>query len=165
MPAYAGDGGEEPEVAGAYIIDSAGKPRRIGLAIGNEFSDHVTEKKNYLYLAPSKLRTCSIGPELILDPDFESVDGEVSIERNGITVWSKTIARRVRPAWRTAWPTSSTHHFKYPQHRRPDDAHIFFFGADAFSFGARCRTGGRRRHGHLMERLWKTVEESPPDRN
>ena len=28
------------------------------------------------------------------------------------------------------------HHFKYPQHRRPDDAHIYFLGADAFSFGA-----------------------------
>ena len=135
VPAFAGDGGEEPEVAGAYIIDSAGRPRRIGLAIGNEFSDHVTEKKNYLYLAPSKLRTCSIGPELILDPDFESVDGEVSIERNGIAVWSKTIATG-EACMAHSLANLEHHHFKYPQHRRPDDAHIFFFGADAFSFGA-----------------------------
>jgi hypothetical protein len=27
------------------------------------------------------------------------------------------------------------HHFKYPAHRRPGDAHIHFFGADAFSYG------------------------------
>ena len=28
------------------------------------------------------------------------------------------------------------HHFKYEAHRRPGDAHIHFFGAGAFSFGA-----------------------------
>lgn len=27
------------------------------------------------------------------------------------------------------------HHFKYDAHRRPGDAHVHFFGADAFSFG------------------------------
>ena len=27
------------------------------------------------------------------------------------------------------------HHFKYAAHRRPGDTHIYFFGADAFSFG------------------------------
>ena len=27
------------------------------------------------------------------------------------------------------------HHFKYDVHRRPGDAHLHFFGADAFSFG------------------------------
>jgi hypothetical protein len=28
------------------------------------------------------------------------------------------------------------HHFKYNQHRQPLQAHVHFFGADAFSFGA-----------------------------
>jgi hypothetical protein len=135
VPAFAGDGGEEPEIAGAYIIDQEGNPRRIGLAIGNEFSDHVTEKKNYLYLAPSKLRTCSLGPELILDPDFENVNGEVSVERNGSAIWSGSVATgQANMAHSLA--NLEHHHFKYPQHRRPDDAHIYFFGADAFSFGA-----------------------------
>src|ERR1035438_1530325 len=64
VPAYAEDGGEEPEVAGIYVIDAAGHPRRVGMAAGNEFSDHGVEKRNYLYLAASKLRTCAIGPEL-----------------------------------------------------------------------------------------------------
>ena len=31
------------------------------------------------------------------------------------------------------------HHFKYDAHRRPGDAHVHFFGADAFSFGAGVR--------------------------
>src|SRR5262249_50414176 len=51
VPPYAEDGGEEPEVAGVYLIDAAGRPRRIGMAVGNEFSDHLFEKRNYLYLA------------------------------------------------------------------------------------------------------------------
>ena len=38
------------------------------MAIGNEFSDHKFEKKNYLNLAGSKIRTCSLGPELVIDP-------------------------------------------------------------------------------------------------
>ena len=58
MPDFALDGGEEPEIAGVYIVDPSGQPRRIGMVAGNEFSDHVFEKKNYLYLASSKLRTC-----------------------------------------------------------------------------------------------------------
>jgi hypothetical protein len=68
IPAYALDGGEEPEIAGIYIIDVEGSPRRIGMAMANEFSDHVLEKQNYLYLAHSKLRSCALGPELVIDP-------------------------------------------------------------------------------------------------
>ena len=59
----------------SYIVDAAGLPRRIGMVAGNEFSDHEFEKKNYLYLAASKLRTCAIGPELVIDPDFHQVYG------------------------------------------------------------------------------------------
>src|SRR6266481_10004710 len=65
-PAFAGDGGEEAEIAGLYVIDHTGVPVRVGFALGNEFSDHVTERQNYLYLAHSKLRECSVGPELYL---------------------------------------------------------------------------------------------------
>ena len=62
VPPYAEDGGEEAEIAGIYFIDADGQPRRIGMATGNEFSDHVFEKKNYLNLAGSKLRTCCARP-------------------------------------------------------------------------------------------------------
>src|SRR5690349_15537041 len=77
VPEHADDGGEEPEVAGVYLIDNQGNPRRIGLTVGNEFSDHILERKNYLYLAASKLRTCAIGPELVIGAGFDLVPGEV----------------------------------------------------------------------------------------
>ena len=54
LPDFALDGGEEPELVGCYVIDQRGVPRRLGFALGNEWSDHATEKINYLYLAPSK---------------------------------------------------------------------------------------------------------------
>ena len=91
-PAFAEDGGEEAEVAGLYIIDQAGTPRRLGFAIGNEFSDHVMERRNYLYLAPSKIRTCALGPELALGAAFDSIEGTVTIERNGAILWQNPIA-------------------------------------------------------------------------
>ena len=135
VPPYAEDGGEEPEIAGVYLIDNSGRPRRIGMAIGNEFSDHKTERRNYLYLAPSKLRLCSIGPELIVEPDFNFVPGTVSIERGGEIIWSKRIGSgEQRMAHSLA--NLEHHHFKHPQHRHPGDVHVHFFGADAFSFGA-----------------------------
>jgi hypothetical protein len=39
------------------------------------------------------------------------------------------------------------HHFKYPAHRRPGDAHVYFFGADAFSFGDNVKV----KKGDVME--------------
>jgi hypothetical protein len=134
VPPFAGDGGEEPEIAGAYLIDPHGKPRRIGLTIGNEFSDHITEKKNYLYLAPSKLRHCSLGPELIVRGEFEDVKGTVSIERNEEVTWSKSISTGETNMSHHV-SNLEHHHFKYDAHRMPGDAHVYFFGADAFSYG------------------------------
>jgi hypothetical protein len=146
IPPYAEDGGEEPEIAGVYIVDSIGHPRRIGMAAGNEFSDHRFEKKNYLYLASSKLRTCAIGPELVVDPDFRRVQGEVSIERAGAALWSKSILTG-EEAMCHSLANIEHHHFKFELHRRPGDVHIHFFGADAFSFGE----GVRLEDGDVMQ--------------
>ncbi len=135
VPAYGWDGGEEPEIAGAYLIGLDGQPWRVGLAIGNEFSDHLMEKKNYLYLAPSKLRNCAIGPELSVgEAQFEDVEGTVSIVRGEKTIWTKRI-HSGRKNMCHSLANLVHHHFKYSAHRRPGDAHIHFFGADAFSFG------------------------------
>jgi hypothetical protein len=134
VPPHAEDGGEEPEVAGVYLIDDSGVPRRIGMAIGNEFSDHVFEKKNYLYLAFSKLMPCSIGPELVLDADFGTVPGEVLIERGGQVLWSKQVCTG-EGAMSHSLANLEHHHFKHAAHRRPGDLHIHFVGTDGFSFG------------------------------
>ena len=56
MPAFALEGSEEPELVGCYVIGDDGAVMRVGFALGNEFSDHVLERRNYLYLAHSKLR-------------------------------------------------------------------------------------------------------------
>jgi hypothetical protein len=142
VPAYAEDGGEEPEIAGVYLIDEDGVPRRLGMAAGNEFSDHELERRNYLYLAPSKLRTCALGPELVLDPDFADVRGEVAIERDGGTVWSCALSTG-DAAMCHSLSNIEHHHFKYEPHRRPGDVHVHFFGADTFSFshGVELRDG------------------------
>jgi hypothetical protein len=134
-PRYAEDGGEEPEVAGVYLIGDDARPYRIGFAAGNEFSDHKFEKRNYLYLAGSKLRNCAIGPELIIDHGFQSVPGEVAIERDGRRVWSQEI-KTGEAEMSHSLSNIEHHHFKFEWHRRPGDLHVHFFGADAFSFGA-----------------------------
>jgi hypothetical protein len=144
-PSFSSDGGEEPEIAGAYIISDDGVPRRVGMAMANEFSDHVLEKQNYLYLAHSKLRTCAVGPELVLDPDFSHVPGTVSVERGGAVLWSQQISSG-ESRMSHSLANLEHHHFKYDIHRRPGDVHIHFFGASAFSFGA----GVRLQDGDIM---------------
>ena len=64
-PDFALDGSEEPEIAGIYIIDEHGNPHRLGFCLANEFSDHIIERGNYLWLAHSKLRHAALGPELL----------------------------------------------------------------------------------------------------
>jgi hypothetical protein len=135
VPNFGDDGGDEAEVAGVYLIDAAGQPRRVGMVLSNEFSDHVLEQKNYLYLAHSKLRTCAIGPELIVDADFKNNSGRISIERAGQIVWSEQFFTGETNMSHTL-ENLEHHHFKYAAHRRPGDVHIHFLGADVFSFGA-----------------------------
>ena len=134
VPAFAEDGGEEPEIAGLYLVDDRGVPWRVGFTTGNEFSDHRMERKNYLYLAPSKLRECAIGPELITDAEFDHIEGKVAVERGGQELWSAQILTGEKNMSHTL-ANLEHHHFKYPQHRRPGHVHVHFFGADAFSFG------------------------------
>lgn len=136
VPAYGDDGGEEPEIAGVYIISPAGEPVRVGLTVANEFSDHVMEKKNYLYLAPSKLRECSIGPELTIGAAaFEDISGSVAVFRSGTTVWSSKIFSGPANMAHSV-DNLEHHHFKYRAHCQPGYVHVHFYGADAFSFGA-----------------------------
>jgi hypothetical protein len=146
LPAFAEDGGEEAEIAGVYFVGENGTPRRIGMAIGNEFSDHKFERKNYLNLAGSKLRTCSLGPELVVDPEFQTVPGKVAIERAGKTFWSQKILTGEKEMCHSL-ANLEHHHFKFETHRRPGDVHVHYFGACALSFG----DGVRLADGDLME--------------
>jgi hypothetical protein len=134
VPSHAEDGGEEAEIAGIYIIDAHGAPFRIGMCAGNEFSDHECERRNYLYLAASKLRPCSIGPELVVAGDFGAVKGEVSLERDGQQLWCKEIETGEENMSHTL-ANLEHHHFKFAGHRMPGHVHVHFFGAHSLSFG------------------------------
>ena len=142
VPGFAEDGGEEAEIAGVYIIDAGGMPHRLGMTIGNEFSDHVFERKNYLNLAGSKLRTCAIGPELVVDPAFDSVPGTVTITRGNATLWAKNIVTGEQEMSHNL-RNIEHHHFKFDAHRCPGDVHVHYFGACALSFGDGVRLADR----------------------
>lgn len=137
-PAHGDDGGEESEIAGVYMIGDDGTPYRIGLTQSNEFSDHVLEAKNYLYLAPSKLRDCALGPELVIDAPFDDVPGRAAIERGGKVIWEAAQASGEQRMCHSV-ANLEHHHFKFAAHRRPGDVHVHFFGADMFSFKDRLR--------------------------
>lgn len=131
-PSFALDGGEEPEVAGLYWIDPKGKPVRLGFAIGNEYSDHVTERQNYLFLAHSKLRHCAIGPEMITGALPSHIEGRSRIIRGGKTIWEKPFLTGEGNMSHTL-ENLEYHHFKYDAFRVPGDVHIHFFGTATLS--------------------------------
>jgi hypothetical protein len=141
-PDFALDGGEEPEIVGLYVIGPDGTPHRLGFAIGNEFSDHVTERKNYLYLAHSKLRACAVGPELRTGAPPAHMAGVSRIRRGGQVVWERPFVTGENNMCHSL-ANLEYHHFKYPAHRRPGDVHLHFFGTATLSFadGVRAEAG------------------------
>jgi hypothetical protein len=137
-PSFALDGSEEPEIAGIYIIDKAGNPRRLGFCLANEFSDHVTERGNYLWLAHSKLRPAALGPEL-LDEIPADVRGTSRVQRAGETIWEKPfLTGEANMSHSIA--NLEHHHFKFALFRRPGDVHVHFFGTATLSFSDGVRT-------------------------
>ena len=143
-PAFAEDGGEEPEIAGVYLIGDDGGPLRLGYCLANEFSDHVTERGNYLWLAHSKLRPAALGPELLTGELPAHVEGESRITRDGEVVWRKPFLSG-EANMSHALANLERHHFKYDGFRRPGDVHVHFFGTATLSFsdGVRTRPGDR----------------------
>lgn len=141
-PPFAEDFGEEPELVGLYVIGPDNRPYRLGYALGNEFSDHVMERKNYLYLAHSKLRYCSFGPELRLGALPEHLAGSSRIERDGVTLWEKPFLSGEANMCHSL-DNLEYHHFKYAQFLRPGDVHVHYFGTATLSFadGIRTRPG------------------------
>lgn len=141
-PAFALDGGEEPEIAGIYVIGPDGTPFRVGFALSNEFSDHVTERLNYLYLAHSKLRQCSFGPEILVGDLPRDVQGTSRISRGGKILWEKPfLSGEANMSHSIA--NLEHHHFKYDLFRQPGDVHVHMFGTATLSFadGVRAEPG------------------------
>lgn len=138
-PGFAEDGGEEPEIAGIYLIGPDGTPHRIGWALGNEFSDHVTERVNYLWLAHSKLRVASFGPEILIGDLPDDIRGTSGIRRNGQVIWEKPfLSGEANMSHSLA--NLEHHHFKYGIFRQPGDLHVHFFGTATLSFADGIKT-------------------------
>ncbi|MFP8968427.1 AraD1 family protein [Pokkaliibacter sp. CJK22405] len=142
MPEFSLDAGEEAELAGIYVISDAGKVFRVGYALANEFSDHVTEKQNYLYLAHSKLRNCSFGPEILVGELPEEVTGEVRLSRGDTVLWEHDFRSGEKHMCHSI-ENLEYHHFKYDHFRKPGQLHVHFFGAAVLSFseGIRMQAG------------------------
>ncbi len=138
-PSFAEDGGEEPEMAGIYVISAKGVPFRIGFAVANEFSDHVTERVNYLYLAHSKLRQASFGPEIRVGEAPNDIRGFSRIVREGKVLWEKPFVSGEANMSHT-FANLEYHHFKYPLFRQPGEVHVHMFGTATLSFGDGIRT-------------------------
>ncbi|HEX5184263.1 MAG TPA: AraD1 family protein [Allosphingosinicella sp.] len=146
MPDFAQDGGEEPELAGVYLVGPDGIVHRLGLCLANEFSDHATERHNYLWLAHSKLRQAALGPELLVGPPPREVRGSSRIVRDGKLLWEKPfLSGEANMSHSLA--NLEHHHFKYPLFRTPGDVHVHFFGTATLS----CSDGIRTAPGDMFE--------------
>lgn len=137
-PDFALDGSEEPEIAGIYVIGEDRLPYRIGFAVANEFSDHVTERANYLYLAHSKLRPASFGPEILLGELPRDIRGTSRIVRDDTVVWEKEFLSGEDNMSHT-FANLEHHHFKYQLFCEPGDLHVHMFGTATLSFADNIR--------------------------
>lgn len=144
VPEFSLDAGEEPEIVGLYVVGANGEPYRVGFALGNELSDHVTERQNYLYLAHSKLRPCSFGPELVVGALPDRISGESRVLRGDQELWKGSF-RSGEAHMSHRISGLEHHHFKYELFREPGSVHVHFFGTGTLSFaaGVRTRAGDR----------------------
>ena len=132
-PGFALDGGEEPELAGIYLIGPDGTPFRVGWALANEFSDHVTERINYLFLAHSKLRQASFGPEILVGDLPADIRGTSRIRRGDAVIFDKPFLSG-EANMSHSFANLEHHHFKYALFRQPGDLHVHMFGTATLSF-------------------------------
>ena len=141
-PDFALDAGDEAEIVGMYLIGPDARPWRLGFAVGNELSDHVLERQNYLYLAHSKLRPCAVGPLLRTGTLPAELKGTSRIRRGAELLWEKEFVTGEAQMCHDI-ANLEYHHFKYARFLRPGDVHLHFFGAAVLSFadGIQARPG------------------------
>ena len=116
-----------------------GAPFRVGFTLSNEFSDHVTERGNYLFLAHSKLRNASFGPEILIGDLPADIRGSSRIWRDGEKLWEKPFLSGEANMSHTI-ANLEHHHFKYSAFRQPGDVHVHMFGTATLSFADGVRT-------------------------
>ncbi len=100
------------------------------------------ERRNYLFLAHSKLRSSAIGPELLVGALPQDVRGTSRIRRSGKVIWEKPFLSG-EANMSHAIANLEAHHFKYDVFRKPGDIHVHLFGTATLSFadGVRAQPG------------------------
>jgi len=115
------------------VIGADGTPFRVGFSLSNEFSDHVMERRNYLYLAHSKLRPSAYGPEIRIGALPQDVRGTSRIRRGDAVIFEKPfLSGEANMSHSIA--NLEHHHFKYALFRQPGDVHVHMFGTATLSF-------------------------------
>ncbi|TAK71991.1 MAG: hypothetical protein EPO11_10685 [Gammaproteobacteria bacterium] len=133
---------EEAEIVLIYVIDALSIPYRIGYTLGNDFSDPKMGKTNHAYFGQSKLRTCSIAPEIkVGEPPLELI-GNVIIKRNNEYVWRSQFVTGINNMLYSLEKIESLV-FQHDQFLIPGMVHYLFLGADttSYSHGIRLMDG------------------------
>ena len=99
----------------------------------------MTERVNYLYLAHSKLRNASFGPEILVGALPDDIRGTSRIHRAGKPFWEKPFLSGEANMSHTI-ANLEHHHFKYGLFRQPGDVHVHMFGTATLSFADGIRT-------------------------
>ena len=98
----------------------------------------MTERVNYLYLAHSKLRPASFGPEILVGDLPDDVRGTSRIRRGDAVLWEKPFLSGEANMSHTL-ANLEHHHFKYGLFRQPGDVHVHMFGTATLSFADSIR--------------------------
>ena len=85
----------------------------------------------------SKIRTCSVGPELVLDCDFQEITLSCSVTRDGEAIYESGDLKSGEQFMCHSLANCEDHHFKYPLHRQAGDVHFHFFGTSKLSYSSR----------------------------
>jgi hypothetical protein len=104
------------------------------------------ERGNYLWLAHSKLRQSSFGPELLVGELPQDVRGSVRVIRDGADLWQGELISGEENMCHSI-ANLEQHHFKYAGFRRPGDVHVYYYGASALS----CSAGVTPKPGATFE--------------
>ena len=97
------------------------------------------ERQNYLFLAHSKLRASSFGPELLVGDLPVDIQGASRIHRGKQALWEKPFISGEQNMSHTI-ANLEAHHFKYDLFRRPGDVHVHYFGTATLSFSDGVKT-------------------------
>lgn len=88
---------------------------------------------NYLWVAHSKLRQASFGPELMTGPLPDDIRGFSRILRHDSFIWEKPFLSGESNMSHSIHNLEQ-HHFKYSFFRRPGDVRVHFLGTATLSF-------------------------------